>query len=127
MSVQPRADYGATPSAVADRALRRDVNEQISSLNHKFGVEGRETIDVMCECVRGNCEALITMTVADYERLRRFPTHFCVKEGHEIAAEERILSEASDYVIIEAHGRGGFYAVGTDPRGSHRRRSEGGV
>jgi hypothetical protein len=120
MSVQPLADYAATPSAVAHQAPRREVNEQISSVNHTFGVEGRETIDVTCECVRGNCGALIRMTVADYERLRLFPTRFCIKEGHEIAAEERILSEASDYVVIEASGRGGLYAVGTDPRGSHR-------
>jgi hypothetical protein len=124
MSVQPHADHAATPGAVAHRALRRGLNERISSLNHSFGVHERETIDVMCECVRGNCDARITMTVAAYERLRRFPTHFCVKEGHEIAAGERILSEASDYVVIEARGRGGLHAVGTDPRGSHRRRSE---
>jgi hypothetical protein len=120
MSVQPRADLAATPSAVAHQARRREVNEQISSSNHRFGVEGRETIDVMCECVRGNCGALITMSVADYERLRLFPTRFCVKEGHEIAAEERILSQGSDYVVIEASRRGGLSAVSTDSRGSHR-------
>jgi hypothetical protein len=60
------------------------------------------------------------MTIGDYERLRLFPTRFCVKEGHEIAAEERILSQGSDYVVIEASRRGGLSALGTDSRGSHR-------
>jgi hypothetical protein len=124
VSVQPRENNAVAANGVVQQALRREVNEHISSLNNTFGVSGPEKIDVMCECVRANCEARITMSLAEYERVRRFPTHFFVKEGHEIATEGRVVSEASGYVIIEAGGRGGLYAVRADPRSSHRRRSE---
>ena len=81
-----------------------------------FGVDEAESIEVMCECVRGNCTASIQMTVRAYEAVRRFPTRFFIKGGHEVAAEERVVAEAADYVVIEAFGREGLYAVRADPR-----------
>jgi hypothetical protein len=120
--VQPRENGAAAANDVVQQALRREANEQISALNTTFGISGPQTIDVLCECVRADCNARITMSAAEYERVRRFPTHFFVKAGHEIAHEERVLSEASGYVVIEAGGRGGVYAVSADPRGSHRRK-----
>jgi hypothetical protein len=124
VSAQPREDETAGTNGVVHQALRREVNERISAVNNTFGVSGPETIDVMCECVRESCKAHIAMSVAEYEHVRRFPTRFFVKEGHEIAQEERVLSDANGYVVIEARGRGGVYAVSADPRGSHRRRPD---
>jgi hypothetical protein len=124
VSAQPKEAHTAA-AGVVHQALRREVNERISLLNTTtFGVAGPETIDVVCECVRPSCTAAITMTVSDYELVRRFPTRFFVKEGHEVAEGERVVAEADGYVVIEASGRGGLYAVSADPRSPFRRPQE---
>ena len=78
----------------------------------------------MPECIWNDCTAKITMIVGDYEAVRRFPTRFFVKAGHEVAEEERVVAESDGYVVIEASGRGGLYAVSADPRGRWYRRPE---
>ena len=70
----------------------------------------------MPECIWNDCTAKITMIVGDYEAVRRFPTRFFVKEGHEVAEGERVVAEADGYVVIEAYGREGIYAIEADPR-----------
>lgn len=128
MSAQPKEhDYTSATTGVVHQALRREVNERISSVNEIFGVTEPEMIDVVCECVRADCVAHVTMTVADYESVRRFPTRFFVKEGHDVADEERVVDESDGYIVIEASGRGGLYAVSADPRSTYRRRSVAGA
>jgi hypothetical protein len=122
MSAQPKEDYTAASNGVVHQALRREVNERISSVNEAFGVTKPERIDVVCECVGATCAARITMTAAEYELVRRFPTRFFVKAGHEVAEEERVVDQSDGYVVIEASGRGGLYAVSADPRSPYRRR-----
>lgn len=125
MSVQPQEEPASglvvDDRAVVQQALRREVNEQIRSINHGFGVSEPDTIDVICECVHPSCTGYITMTVEEYELIRRFPTRFFVKEGHEVADGERVVSESAAFVVIETTGRGGLYAVSADPRRRGRR------
>jgi hypothetical protein len=108
-------------NGVVNQALRREVNERISSINNAFQIDQPELMNVLCECIRPRCTAYIAMSVTEYELIRRFPTRFFVKAGHEIAEDERIVDEADGYVVIEAGGRGGVYAVGADPRSPYRR------
>jgi hypothetical protein len=118
MSAQPHSGHTANgTSTVVQQALRREANEQIRVVNDDFGVAEPETTNVLCECVRPNCTAMIVMTVADYELVRRFSSRFFVKEGHEVAEAERVVAESDDYVVIEAAGRSRMYAIGADPRG----------
>lgn len=101
---------------VVHQALRREVNERISSLNDQQRIAGLETMDVCCECVQRNCTGRVVMTAAEYEAVRRFPNRFVIKEGHEVARGERVVADATGYVVVEKDGRDGLYAVGTDPR-----------
>jgi hypothetical protein len=121
MSAQPHDGFATTDIAadtlgVAQQALRREVNEQISLLNHDFGVPEPEKSEVLCECIRPHCTARILMTVAEYELVRRFPTRFFIKEGHEVAADERVVTESDDYLVIEAAGLSSVYAAAADLR-----------
>jgi hypothetical protein len=123
MSAQPKDDC-ATDSTVgagassSHQALRRVVNESISVLKHQ--ITQPELIDVICECVHMNCTEHVSMTVASYDALRRFPTRFVVKAGHEVAESERIVSEAAQYIVVEKIGTQGIYAVRNDPRRPQR-------
>jgi hypothetical protein len=132
MSALPKADHPAETvlddvESVAHQALRREVNEEISHVNHHFQVSEPEDMEVLCECVRTNCTGRIRMAVADYEAVRRFPTRFFVKEGHEVLEGERVVDEASGYVVVEKSGPAGLYAVGSDPRRRPLRSVKGGT
>ncbi len=123
MSAQPQDAGADTVTVVRDdrgdvvhQALRREVNEQINSVNHDFHLAVPESMDVLCECIDTNCTGRIQVTVAEYELVRRFPTRFFVKEGHEVSEGERVVAESAGYVVIEKSGRDGLYAVGADPR-----------
>ena len=121
MAAKPKDHYATDrtvgPGAkIAHQLLRRKVNESIRLLNHDFQITQTELIDVMCECVHMDCTEHVAMTRVAYESLRRIPTHFVVKAGHEVAEGERIVSEADEYVVIEKNGREGIYAISADPR-----------
>jgi hypothetical protein len=121
MSAQPRLNEGTDAALgagadIVNQALRREVNERIRSISDDFAVAEPETIQVVCECARAGCAAQIVMSVADYELVRRFPTRFLATHGHDVAEEARVVSETADYIVVEVGGRGGLYAVGSDPR-----------
>lgn len=125
MSAQPENEHATDRTngggaSIAHQTLRRVVNESISGLNKDFQVAHPELIDVICECVHMDCTELVSMTVAAYEALRRFPTRFVVKAGHEVPEGERIVSEAAEYIVVEKHGCEAIYAVGGDPRRTQR-------
>jgi hypothetical protein len=120
MSATP---ISADPAAeIVHQTLVRELNERIRTVNAGYGVEEPDLIDVVCECARPGCTGRLTMTVADYELVRRFPTRFFVKAGHEIGDGERVVSESSGHVVVEASGGGGLYAVAADPRRSRNGR-----
>ena len=119
MAAQPQDAYfetsGDDGAAVVRQALRRDVNERVGIDRHSDrGKE--ETVDVLCECVDRSCAGRIAMSVNDYEAVRRFPTRFFIKEGHELSEGDRIVAALGGYVVIEKSGREGLYAVRSDPR-----------
>jgi hypothetical protein len=126
MSAQGEVGYldeseDAEASAV-HQALRREVNEQISDVNGRLHLADTATMGVMCECVHPDCTGQMDVPVAVYEQVRRFPTRFFVKAGHEVSENERVVSEGEGYVVVEKFGDGGWYAVVSDPR---KRRARG--
>jgi hypothetical protein len=101
-------------ASTSHQLLRRGVNEQIKKLNDGYHVI--ERIDVFCECGRNECSERLSMEVADYERVRRFPTRFLVLEGHDVLESERVVDESKGFVVVEKTGSEGVYAVHLDPR-----------
>lgn len=56
----------------------------------------------------------ITVTLDQYEGLRRFPAHFIVKPGHVYPEFERVVEEVEGFSIVEKFGEAGKQAL--DPR-----------
>ncbi len=118
------AEHQDRPAGGADdttdtvhRALRREVNEHISGVNHSFGLAESETIDVLCECVHADCTGRVVLTVSEYEGVRRFPTRFLVKTGHHVSARDEVVVERDGYLVVEKAGGRDLYAVGAGGRG----------
>jgi hypothetical protein len=82
-----------------NEALFREVNERIERLSR--GVRADEQLEIICECGDIDCDARLTLTVADYESVRADPTRFVVCPGHEVADVERVVEERDGYLVIE--------------------------
>ncbi len=103
--------------AAKHQVLFRDVNEQIKTLNEAFETITRES-EFLCECANTNCMEHVTMTVVEYEAVRRFPTRFVVltTPGHVFPEIERVAAEHDGYFVVEKFGEAGKTALRLDPR-----------
>ena len=96
------------------QSLFREVNERIDELTEVLDLQ--EEMTIFCECGTARCHEQITLTGAEYEKLRRIPTHFAVLPGHDIPAVERVIAKNDRYVIVEKVGKAAFAAIKLDPR-----------
>ena len=104
-----------------DQALWREVNERLKDLNEKFEHVARDSV-FLCECANRICMEHIVMTVEEYERVRRVPTHFVVLPGeaHLFLDIERVVEEHDGYLVVEKFGDAGRMATKLDPRSRQR-------
>lgn len=96
------------------QALVREVNERIEELAETFDLKDRLTI--LCECGSGQCDERIALREDQYEQLRRVPTHFAVRPGHEIPDVERVVERHDEFVVVEKFGESPKPAIRLDPR-----------
>lgn len=96
------------------QSLSREVNERIEELAEMF--ELRDQFEILCECGASDCEDRIMLTQAEYDDLRRIPTHFAVLPGHDIPAVERVVAQNERFVIVEKFGESAKAAIRHDPR-----------
>jgi hypothetical protein len=113
--------------SVVHQTLRREVNEQVRRLNSRLDGDQAERFDVVCECVFTGCTGRVEMGISEYETVRRFPTRFVVKAGHEVSESERVVDEGDTYVVVEKFGSGGAYALRADPRRRKPTPLDGGI
>jgi hypothetical protein len=94
--------------------LRRAVNERSRSAAAE-GAVATELV-VLCECGRPRCAERFAVSAATYDEVRRFPTHFAVRTGHEAAEAERLVAEHDGFRIVEKYGAPGLAAIGAQRR-----------
>ena len=98
-----------------NEALFRQVNERIEEVNESLGVD--EPSDFLCECGDEDCTAPVSLTLAEYEAVRKQPTHFVIMPGHNVIDVERVLHQNERFAIVEKFsGEAARIAVETDPR-----------
>jgi hypothetical protein len=97
-------------------ATFRAANERIRDAAEEY--EMSDGVPFICECADERCRAVLTLSLAEYEELRRDPRTFLNVPGHEAAARgaARVLSRNERYVVVEKTGRAGEVAEELDPR-----------
>ena len=108
------------PDPFAERQIRaalaesacRDENERTEGLS-----ESLELTEFTCECTEA-CDARISLTIAEYEGVRKDPTHFIAALGHLVVGVEVVVSESSRYQVVEKIGAAAPVATRLDPRGA---------
>jgi len=112
---QPHARSDESARDVGRRqSLFREVNEQIDQLAERFDL--LDALPIICECASATCNERIVLTNAEYESLRRVPTHFIVLPGHDIPDVERIVETTDRFVVVEKFGESAIAAIKLDPR-----------
>ena len=93
-----------------NQALFREVNEQIAQV-YRAQESPTDFLQFVCECVQSECHERISMTLAEYERVRAHPRRFLVKPEHVDQRIERVVAEAGNrYVVVEKLGEAGEVA-----------------
>jgi hypothetical protein len=86
-----------------NEALFREVNERMAETAERFaGTDDEATpLDFVCECGRAGCAEKMSMTLAEYQRVRSEPTHFAVVPGHELPGVERVVERHTTHFVVE--------------------------
>lgn len=97
-----------------NEAIFRGVNERIEA--GELPADADKRVAFCCECARLGCNALIEVTIAEYEHVRANPRRFLVAVGHEIDGTEFVVESYADHIVVEKIGEAGEVAQSTDPR-----------
>jgi hypothetical protein len=102
--------------AARNQSLFREVNEKIESVSQDAS---SMFLEFSCECADTECFENVSLTLEEYEYVRRIPTHFFVKPGHVYRDVERVVEtdgHGDRFEVVEKFGDAGTLAVRLDPR-----------
>jgi hypothetical protein len=77
---------------------------------------GLDEYQFICECSAADCFERISLTLRDYEDIRREGVRFVVTPGHEDVEVELVVGTTGMYSIVEKDGSAGVVAEFADPR-----------
>ena len=107
------SDGAGERNRARNQALIREVNEQVTAF---AGTTSDDYALVVCECSDVACALPVSLSRADYERIRASATHFIVKPGHVLPAGERLVEEQMEFAVVEKLDEGAAIAARLDPR-----------
>jgi hypothetical protein len=105
---------GGARRAGHNQALFRAVNERLRSIAEGFDLLAQQA-DIKCECADLECTEQFSMTLGEYEEIRRNPTHFAVLPGHVIPEIEWVVGRNAQYVVVEKVGEAARAAAHHSP------------
>jgi hypothetical protein len=87
------------------------VNERIEEL-----APGSSFVEFVCECTFPDCTERVSLTLEEYEAIRRESNSFFVVAGHEVPAVEAIVASTDRDLVVAKRGEGAKVAETLDPR-----------
>ena len=98
-----------------NEALFREVNERIKELNEDAPAETAS--EFVCECGDPACTEPVSLTVREYEEVRRDPTDFAVLPGHVVPEVEVVIASNDRFAVVRKNEpQAARVAVREDPR-----------
>jgi hypothetical protein len=85
-----------------NEALLREVNDRIEEVGQRLQVlPDDQQLEFRCECGRPECEAFISLSVAEYRHVRSDNDRFAVVPGHEDPEIERVVERSERYLVVD--------------------------
>ena len=97
-----------------NQSLFRDLNERVADVGDRIPDE--EMWHFVCECARTDCVELVVLTRTEYGAIRRMPTWFPIKPGHDDPLIEHVVEVNERYAVADKIGDAGRLAAELDPR-----------
>ena len=98
-----------------NEALFREVNERLKEATDAFAIQEQE-LDLVCECADVECVKRVSVSVSEYEAVRKNPQLFIVAPGHAARDAERVVERRNGYDVVSKTGTSAQIAEQTDPR-----------
>lgn len=87
---------------VKNEVLFRALNDEAKTVGTKLATADPDDLaPYLCECVDAECLERITLTYAEYERLRANPQWFAVVPGHVQPDVEVVVEQTDRYAVVE--------------------------
>lgn len=90
----------------ANEARLRSMNERTVDAEQDFRDDGGEQHEIMCECARTDCETMLHVDLATFERIRSNPIRFFVVPGHEMPEVEVVVETHDEWLVVEKQRAG---------------------
>jgi hypothetical protein len=78
----------------------RDANESTAKACTATPAS-RAVESFLCECGDRGCTCAISLTLAEYDSVRAYATHFAIARDHENPESERVIAEGERFAVIE--------------------------
>jgi hypothetical protein len=99
--------------AARNQSLFREVNERLEEVTGQFSTFH----EFVCECASPECTETMSLTHAEYERVRASARHFAIRPGHNLPDAERVIEqEDGRYIVVEKIETAARVATHFDPR-----------
>ena len=92
----------------------RDANERLERVVAEGGTANGGRVEFLCECADRDCVESISLTLAEYRRVRSDGTWFVVRPGHQLQDVEDVVARGDGYVIVAKRGEAGREAERLD-------------
>ena len=100
--------------AAHNEVVFRDANERVRARAAELSRdEGRAPF--LCECEDPRCEAIVRLSLSEYEAVRAGARQFFIAPGHPVSDGE-IAEHGDRYCVVRKTGTAGAIAQRTDPR-----------
>lgn len=97
--------------AARNQSLWREVNDRIKAV-----AETSADVQFLCECASLDCTQTLSLSMAEYERIRSSPVLFPIAPGHVYPEVESVVEENERYAVVQKKGEAGEIAAKLDPR-----------
>jgi hypothetical protein len=101
---------------IAEHEIRfREINERLAT--DVRGVSADDAlVEFVCECGVVTCTETVSLTLAEYDRVRGDGATFAVLPGHEIADAEAVVQQLDRFFVVRKLDNAAPLARRTDPR-----------
>ena len=103
----------STGRLARNEALFREVNERIRKV--AAGTD-RDSYDFVCECADAGCAQPVSLTLGEYENVRKNTARFVLALGHVAHDVEHVVEHGGDHLVVAKTGRAAQVARALDPR-----------
>jgi hypothetical protein len=96
--------------------MYRAVNRQIEQESRETSGGPGADLEILCECGQEGCNAVVALTIRDYDEAHQQGDRFILVAGHEDPSIERVVSRSAEYVVVDKFGDAEKIAEGEERR-----------